>query len=97
MDKDELVGELLQDLIDEVKTLQLKLDKLPTETPPDYRASIDELTKAVQGLQNQSKQTPLPLIWVRSPADSTGLNSGTDSPPSVRWANTYRWGLMGLG
>lgn len=55
MDKNELVGELLQSLIDDVKTLQSKLDKLSDQTPPDYRASINELTKAVQGLQNQSK------------------------------------------
>jgi hypothetical protein len=50
MNKDELVSELLQGLIDEVKKLQFNLDKLPTQTPPDYRAGIDELTKAVQGL-----------------------------------------------
>lgn len=54
MDTNELVGELLQSLIEEVKALQLKLGKLPTETPPDYRASIDALTKAVQGLQSQA-------------------------------------------
>lgn len=58
MDKNELIGELLQGLINDVKKLQLKLDKLPNQSALDYRASIDELTKAVQSLQNQSKQTP---------------------------------------
>ena len=57
MDQNELMGELLQSLIEEVKKLETKLDKLPNQTPPDYRASIDALTKAVQGLQNQAKST----------------------------------------
>ncbi|SFF34020.1 hypothetical protein [Spirosoma endophyticum] len=57
MDTNELVGELLQSLIEEVKKLETKLDKLPNQTPPDYRASIDALTKAVQGLQDQAKST----------------------------------------
>jgi hypothetical protein len=55
MDKNELVGELLQALIDDVKKLQTKLDKLPNQAPPDYRDSINELAKAVQ---SQPKPTP---------------------------------------
>lgn len=57
MDTNELMGELLQALIDEVKTLQVKIEKLPTQTSPDYRTRLDELTQAVQGLQSQAKPT----------------------------------------
>ena len=58
MDPSELVGELLQALTDEVKTLRAKVDKLPTQPPTDYRSSLDALTQAVQELRQGSKQAP---------------------------------------
>lgn len=97
MDKNELVGELLQSLIDEVKVLQTKLGKLPTDTPPDYRASIDALTKAVQSLQSQAKQTP-PTIDL-SPLTSRldRLEQAHRQSPERKMSQYLQVGAYGFG
>ncbi|RZK45108.1 MAG: hypothetical protein EOO61_01210 [Hymenobacter sp.] len=97
MNKDELVGELLQSLIDEVKTLQTKLGKLPTETPPDHRASIDALTKAVQGLQAQSKQTApgIDLTPISSRLDR--LEQAHRQSPERKMSQYLQVGAYGFG
>lgn len=97
MNKDELVGELLQGLIDEVKKLQFKLDKLPNQTPPDYRAGIDELTKAVQCLQNQSKQTPpaIDLSPITSRLDR--LEQAHRQSPERKMSQYVQVGAYGFG
>lgn len=99
MNKDELVGELLQALIEDVKRLQLKLDKLPTQASPDYRASINELTKAVQGLQNQSKPTPaaIDLSPITSRLDrfeQTNRRSPERKMSQYLQVGAYGFGLM---
>jgi hypothetical protein len=58
MDTNELMSELLQALMDDVKTLKAKVEKLPTQTLPDYRASIESLSQAVQELHKGSKMAP---------------------------------------
>lgn len=97
MNKDELVGELLQALMDDVKRLQLKLDKLPTQTSPDYRASIDELTKTVQGLQNQSKLTSpaIDLSPITSRLDR--LERITRQSPERKMSQFLQVGAYGFG
>lgn len=97
MDTNELVGELLQSLIDEVKALQTKLGKLPTETPPDYRASIDALTKAVQGLQNQAKSTApgIDLSPITSRLDR--LEQAHRQSPERKMSQYLQVGAYGFG
>lgn len=58
MDNSELISELLEALTSDVKTLKAQVGKLPTQAPTDYKTSIEGLTKAVQELQNGSKQAP---------------------------------------
>lgn len=97
MDTNELVGELLQSLIKEVKGLQLKIEKLPTQTPPDYRESINELAKAVQGLQSQSKQIP-PAIDL-SPLTSRldRLEQAHRQSPERKMSQYLQVGAYGFG
>ena len=97
MDNNELVSELLQSLIEEVKRLETKLDKLPNQTPPDYGASIDALTKAVQSLQSQAKQTP-PTIDL-SPLTSRldRLEQAHRQSPERKMSQYLQVGAYGFG
>ncbi len=61
MNDSELVGELLQALINEVQALRKRVEKLPTDSPTDYRPSLEGLTKAVQALQQGAKQV-VPVV-----------------------------------
>lgn len=63
MDNSELIAELLQAVSKDVAALKTKIEKLPTQAPTDYKASLEGLTKTieqlqqtVQGLPNQAKQ-----------------------------------------
>ena len=58
MDESKLISELLEALTKDVEALKLKVDKLPTQAPADYRTTIEELTKTVQEMQKQAKQAP---------------------------------------
>jgi hypothetical protein len=58
MEESQLISELLTELTKDVAALKTRVEKLPTQSPTDYRTSIEELTKAVQELQKQSKQAP---------------------------------------
>ena len=58
MEESQLISELLTELTKDVAALKTRVDKLPTQTPTDYQASIEGLTKAVQEMQKQSKHAP---------------------------------------
>lgn len=58
MDESQLISELLGELIKDIAALRTRVEKLPTQTPTDYRASLEDLTRAVQELRNGSKQAP---------------------------------------
>lgn len=58
MDESKLIGELLGALAKDVKALSAQVEQLPTQPPPDHRASIEHLTNAVQALDDRLKQTP---------------------------------------
>lgn len=65
MDNAELIAELLQAVSKDVAALKTKIEKLPTQAPTDYKASLEGLTttvealqKMVEGLLNQPKQAP---------------------------------------
>lgn len=97
MDKNELVGELLQGLIEDVKKLQTKLDELPNQAQPNYRDSIDALTKAVQGLQSQSKQIPpaIDLTPITSRLDR--LEQAHRQSPERKMSQYLQVGAYGFG
>lgn len=57
MDNAELIAELLKELSKDVAALKTRIEKLPTQAPTDYKASIEGLTKMVETLQ-QTVQTP---------------------------------------
>ncbi|MBC3789319.1 hypothetical protein [Spirosoma utsteinense] len=61
MEDSQLISELLAVLAKDVAALKARVDKLPTQSPTDYRASIDGLTEAVQETQKQSKQAPVAI------------------------------------
>jgi hypothetical protein len=58
MDNSELIGELLEALTKDVKALSLRVEKLPTTAPADYRREIERLSKALEQLQNEPKSAP---------------------------------------
>jgi hypothetical protein len=58
MEESQLISELLTELTKDVAALKTRVEKLPTQSPTDYRASIEDLTKSVQELRNGSKQAP---------------------------------------
>jgi len=61
MEESQLISELLIELTKDVAALKTRVDKLPTQSPMDYRASIEGLTEAVQETQKQSKQVPMAI------------------------------------
>jgi hypothetical protein len=58
MDESQLITELLAGLAKDINALKSRVEKLPTQPPADYGASIAGLTKAVQDLQKGFKQAP---------------------------------------
>ncbi len=50
MDTNELIGELLDGLTNDVKALKTQLAKLPTQAPVDYRPQLEALARSVQEL-----------------------------------------------
>ena len=58
MEESQLISELLTELTKDVAALKTRVEKLPTQSPTDYRTNIEQLTKAVQELQKQSQQSP---------------------------------------
>jgi hypothetical protein len=58
MNESQLISELLDGLTKDINGLKNRVEKLPTQSPTDYRASIEDLTKTVQELRNESKQAP---------------------------------------
>jgi hypothetical protein len=58
MDESQLITELLAGLAKDINALKSRVEKLPTQPPADYGASIAGLTKAVQELQSQVKPAP---------------------------------------
>lgn len=97
MDKNELMGELLQSLIDEVKELQTKIRKMPTQTSPDYGTRLDELTKAVQGLQSQAKQMPSTIDLNPLTSRLDRLEQAHRQSPERKMSQYLQVGAYGFG
>ena len=62
MNQDELISELLQALTNDVQKLSQQVDKLPTQSPANYRADIEGLTQTVQELRQQSTKSATAAI-----------------------------------
>jgi hypothetical protein len=58
MDNSELITELLQALIEDVKAIKKEVKRPPTESPVDYGPRLEALTKAVEALPDRLKQAP---------------------------------------
>jgi len=61
MEESQLITELLTELVKDVAALKIRVDKLPTQSPTDYRTSIEGLTEAVQETQKKFKQDPVAI------------------------------------
>lgn len=99
MDNSELVSELLQSVLDEVKTLQTRVSKLPTQEQPDYRTRLEELTKAIQVLPSQLKagSSSLDLTPITSRLDrleQQGRQSPERKASQYVQIGAYSFGLM---
>lgn len=80
MEKDELLAELLQALINDVQELKKGVAKLPTQGAADHRAEIERLTQAVKQSGQQA-----------GAVDLTGIMSQLDSiEQTIRYKTDYR-------
>lgn len=97
MDNSELISELLESLTNDVKTLKAKVDTLPTQVPTDYKTSIDELTKAVQELQNPSKQAPPALDLSAITARLDRIEEISRQRPEYKMSQYVQYGAYAFG
>jgi hypothetical protein len=58
MDTSDLITELLQALIEDVKAIKKEVKRPLTESPVDYSPRLEALTKAVEALSDRLKQAP---------------------------------------
>lgn len=93
----ELISELLQALTDDVRTLKGRVEKLPTQAPTDYGASIEGLTKAVLALQNGSQQAPpaVDLSAITTRIDT--LERVVRQRPEYRMSQYVQYGAYAFG
>ncbi len=99
MEQDDLVGEVLQALSEDVKKIQEEVKRLPKQSPKDYSDTLTALTKAVEGLQAKS-QLPPPVVV----PDQSGILTRLDrlentlrQRPEYRMSQYVRYGTYGFG
>lgn len=97
MDESQLISELLEALTNDVKTLKAQVGKLPTQTPTDYKTSIDGLTKAVQELRNGSKQTPPTIDLSAITARLDRIEQVSRQRPEYKMSQYVQYGAYAFG
>lgn len=92
MDQNELVGELLQGLTQDISRLQQSVNQLGRQVPPDYRASIEALTQAVEVLQKRSLATSGPSDQRAVLEQLAALEQSVRQRPEYRLSQYVRYG-----
>lgn len=97
MDTSELIGELLEGLTKDVKALSLRVEKLPTGTPADYRTEIERLSKAVEHLQNGSKSPPVVMDLDPITARLDRIEHNSRQRPEYKMSQYVQYGAYAFG
>jgi hypothetical protein len=97
MDESQLISELLEGLTKDVAALKTRIEKLPTQTPTDYRASIEDLTKAVQELRNGSKQAPPAVDLSAITTRLDRIEQISHQRPEYRMSQYVQYGAYAFG
>ena len=97
MDESKLISELLEALTKDVEALKLKVDKLPTQAPADYRTTIEELTKTVQEMQKQAKQAPPAVDLSAITARLDRIEQISRQRPEYKMSQYVQYGAYAFG
>ena len=97
MEESQLISELLTELTKDVAALKTRAEKLPTQSPTDYRASIEDLTKAVQELQKQSQQAPAAIDLSAITARLDRVEQVSRQRPEYKMSQYVQYGAYAFG
>jgi hypothetical protein len=97
MEESQLISELLTELTKDVAALKTRVDKLPTQTPTDYQASIEGLTKAVQELRSGSKQAPPAVDLSAITARLDRIEQVSRQRPEYKMSQYVQYGAYAFG
>jgi hypothetical protein len=97
MEESQLISELLTELTKDVAALKTRVDKLPTQSPTDYQTSIEGLTKAVQELQNGSKQAPAAIDLSTITTRLDRIEQVSRQRPEYKMSQYVQYGAYAFG
>jgi hypothetical protein len=97
MDQSQLISELLEGLTKDVAALKTRVEKLPTQAPTDYQASIEDLTRAVQALQTGSKQAPPSVDLSAITARLDRIEQVSRQRPEYKMSQYVQYGAYAFG
>lgn len=96
MNQNDLISELLQGLTTDVQQLRQQVSKLSIESPADYRASIEQLTQAVQALgQEPPKAAAVDLTGISTQLDR--IEKQHDQHPDYQMSRAVQYGSYAFG
>ncbi len=97
MEESQLISELLTELTKDVAALKTRVEKLPTQSPTDYRSSIEEVTKAVQELQKGSKQVSPAVDLSAITARLDRMEQFSRQRPEYKMSQYVQYGAYAFG
>lgn len=97
MNESQLISELLEGLTKDVAALKIRLEKLPTQSPTDYRASIEDLTRSVQELRTGSKQAPPAVDLSAITARLDRIEQASRQRPEYKMSQYVQYGAYAFG
>jgi hypothetical protein len=97
MEESQLISELLTELTKDVAALKTRVEKLSTQTPTDYGASIEGLTKAVQEMQKQSKQAPATIDLSAITTRLDRIEQVSRQRPEYKMSQYVQYGAYAFG
>ena len=97
MEESQLISELLTELTKDVAALKTRVEKLPTQTPTDYQASIEGLTQAVQELRSGSKQAPPVVDLSAITARLDRIEQVSRQQPEYKMSQYVQYGAYAFG
>lgn len=97
MDESQLITELLAGLAKDINALKSRVEKLPTQAPTDYRASIEELTEAMQELRSGSKPAPPTVDLSPITARLDRIEQVSRQRPEYKMSQYVQYGAYAFG
>lgn len=96
MNQNDLISELLQGLTTDMEKLRHQVGKLPVQSPTDYRATIEQLTQAVQALgQEPPKAAAVDLTGISTQLDR--IEKQHYQHPDYQMSRAVQYGSYAFG